>query len=756
MKKCFLIMILGILLSCSNNKILEVKEDTPIPTKIKKGDSYIFLDYLEHQITPEYITYDLESRELKILFRGYKGDIEKVNIIINGKKYEMKSIGYYGVFEYFQLKLVREVGEEVRYYFELIDDKFKYNYGENSSYYSDKVGKFTYTIKKTDKRELSWNEGIVWYSIFVDRFRDGNKDNSPIYSEYGPKYHMKPIKKLSDGTFVSELIDSETWGINGNLQGFEIRDWGSDWNSNSYIELESEEKYFENAVKNSRRYGGDLQGIEEKLDYLEELGVGGVSLSPVFYSNSGSKLDTIDYRHISPDYGVTSLNSYKELEYNLSVNNWTKSDLLFQKVVDEIHKRNMKIVLEVNFEYVSTKFLPYRDLLENKEKSKYKNWFILEKSKDGSINYDILKEYGIVALNLEDISLQDYLIDATAKWVRGNEGIGIDGYYVKNNMTSETFLKRWKKSLLEIRKDFLVVGETTEVNKRYQGVEGFDIFTSYELGELLNRLFNNPKKSLGVDIKEEIRYQLQTTPKWDLIESYDTDRFYSSLVNPNREYDRLNDFPKDDYINMNPSLVDLNAVKKLKLAVLIQQTLSSNPVIYYGSEKGVWGGDSPDNRKPMIWDDIQYEKETDQLKNYSGNKEKIKRIFEGNDAGETIAYEVKRREGTQIENFYKETLKFKKDTKELTINGGSDILNFKDGKYQVDPIEDGIISYEKYYKNKNAIILINTTSREKKIDIPIEREKDYKDIYTEEVYSSRARKLRVSLGPFEYKILYTE
>ncbi|NDI76738.1 MULTISPECIES: alpha amylase N-terminal ig-like domain-containing protein [Psychrilyobacter] len=747
MKKWLTIMGMTLLMGCSNNEILKIKEDTPIPVVTKKGDSYVFLDDLKHRSTTKYMICDGDKKQLKILIRVRKNDIEKINLILDGETKKMESLGFRGEYEVFSADINETVKKDVNYYFEIIDGRFKYFYGEKSSYYPEDVTAFTYTIEYKQRELPSWAGGMVWYSIYVDSFRDGDEKNSPIYSEFGPGYYFSPSGRLNDGTLRSELISPEKWQTNGTLQGFEVTDWGDDWNTPPYSEIEAKNRYFTYAVKNTRRYGGDLQGVMDKLDYLKDLGVEGIKLSPVYYSSSSHKLDTIDYGHISPDYGITDKNSYRELETGLGSDIWTNSDKFFQNLVDEIHKKNMRVVLDINFSYVSPEFFAYRDLLKNGDSSKYKNWFIL--------NGELKNKDKKILLNLEDKSVQDYLIAATVKWVKGYENKGIDGYFVKNDLTGKGFLTRWKKALLEINSEFILVGESTEENENNLGKDGFDIIGSYELGAWMEGLFESRSSIETVKGGMEI-YSIKT-PRWNLIESYDTDRFYSGLINPNREFDRLNSYGRDDYINIRPDLIDKNAIKKLKLAALIQLTIDGSPVIYYGNEKAMWGGDSPDNRKPMIWDDIKFENETDSLKKYSKNRDKIAGIFKTDMIKDRISYSVVA--DKTLEDWYRQISEFRNFDMELFKNGDLEILDLDKDKYledgSVEKIwETDVFSYKREYKGRSAIIVINRSGLKKTVEVPVQGEKGYTDYYSGKRYNILGDKIRVELEGYGYLILY--
>ena len=746
MKKWLLIMGTVIFMGCSNNEDFRIDDTTPISLKTIKGDSYVFLDEIEHKTTPRYIKYDSENQILKIFIQTRRHDVEAINLVLDNEKVEMKSIGYKGAFEIFEGDIKVTENQELSYHFEIIDDNFKYFYGKTSSYNENSVENFNYIANLEVRILPEWSKGVVWYSIFVDSFRDGNLYNSPIYSELGPEYYFRPSGRLADGSLRSELISPTRWRTKGTLQGFEITEWEKDWNTPPYPEIEAENRYYPYAIKNTRRYGGDLQGIEEKLDYLKGLGVEGINLSPIFYSSSNHKLDTIDYAHISPDFGVTTKDSYKELNSNLDINKWTESDLMFQKLVDEIHVKNMRIVLDINFAYVSPEFFAYKDYVKNKENSKYKNWF-KDSPKEG------IKK---VRLNLDDEELQDYLISATSKWVKGNKGKGIDGYFIKNDISNKEFLSKLKEEFLSINKEFILVGESTEENENYIGKDGFDILGSYEVGIWIQDLLVNNKNSIE-EVKGLVKTTDLKTPRWNFIESYDTDRFYSSLINPNREFDRLNNYGQDDYINVRPDLVDSNSIKKLKLAVLIQLTLRGNPVIYYGTEKGMWGADSPDSRKPMLWEDIKFENETDSLKNYRNNREKIAKIFKTDMLKDDISYQVKGNE--EIEKWYKEILEFRAFDPELLKKGDLKVLDLDSSKYLEDgsvekTIERDVLAFEREYKGRSAIIIINRSGNKKTVKIPVEGDKNYTDYYLGDQYHINGTKLHCEIDGYGYLVLY--
>ena len=752
MKKTISILVALLLFGCSNNeKLLIINDTTPIPLKTQKGDNYIFLEELDHKVNAEYLKFSKENDKLKVIFKTKRDDVEKINLVVDGLKIPMKSIGGQGRLEYFSVEISLEEGKEIKYYFELLDHEYRYYYGKESSNYESTIIPFEYTVKEESRMLPEWVQGEVWYSIYIDSFRDGSKENTPIYSEYGPEYYFRPNGSLSDGTLKSELIDPTRWRKKGDLQSFEMTGWGSDWNKLSYTEIDIKNRYFPSAGKNSRRYGGDLQGIEEKLDYLKELGVGVINLSPVFYSNSGSKLNTIDYAHISPDFAITSKNSYRKLNKGLNSEVWTESDILFQKIVDKTHEKDMKIILDINFSYVSAEFFAYKDFLKNGITSKYKNWFIIKKSDSNIKTNNFVSK---IDLNLSDKNLQDYLIKSTVKWAKGNNNIGIDGYFIKNDIENKEFLERWKSALLEVNSDFIIVGEDSKVNRDLYGINGFDMMGTYGLGSWLNKYLNSSEVITRDKKASEIMNSKDLNiPTISFIESYDTDRFYSRLINPNREFDRLNKYGKDDYINIRPNLVDPLSIKKLKLGVVILLTASKNPMIYYGSEKGMWGADVSENRKPMIWEDIIYENESDTLEKYIKNKKIIEKIFKTDEIKDEISYSVESEKS--LEDLYKKVGVFRNNHKDLMKYGNLEVLNLEKKIYEDNGsishlTENDVLAYKREYENEKIIVIINKSNLKKSINLPLE-DGEYYNVLTEEVYKNS--KTKVDIEGFGYIIL---
>ena len=105
------------------------------------------------------------------------------------------------------------------------------------------------------------------------------------------------------------------------------------------------------------RYGGDIKGITSKLNYLEDLGIDVIYMTPIFKSKTAHKYDTTDYFNIDPQFGTVE--SFKEL-------------------VDKAHAKGIKIILDAVFNHSGEDFFAFKDVLKNQQQSKYKDWYFID------------------------------------------------------------------------------------------------------------------------------------------------------------------------------------------------------------------------------------------------------------------------------------------------------------------------------------------------------------------------------------------
>ena len=237
-----------------------------------------------------------------------------------------------------------------------------------------------------------WAKCVVWYQIFPERFRNGDPSNDPkveniegswphdhispweVHSWTSDWYELRPYEKENNGWYiisedtlvqVANIIDVEKLQplTNQKLSPVKLREKLEYLNFND----EEIELVFSNAENEKsiwfdiqrRRYGGDLQGIIDKLDYLEDLGITAIYLNPVFESPSLHKYDGITYHHIDPNFGPDPDGDRdliaSEIPDDRETWVWTSADKLFLELVKEVHKRDMKIIIDGVFNHIGLK-----------------------------------------------------------------------------------------------------------------------------------------------------------------------------------------------------------------------------------------------------------------------------------------------------------------------------------------------------------------------------------------------------------------
>ncbi len=428
-----------------------------------------------------------------------------------------------------------------------------------------------------------WSKKAVWYNLMPDRFRYCGNDEK--------------IKKY----------------------------WKQDW----YSLRDYETQYYPDIYY--REYKGNLDGLIEKLDYLQELGVNAICVTPVFWGSGYHKYHTIDLRHIDPEFGPDPEHDIKILEDSnetLDPSTWvfTKADKKFIELVENIHRRNMKIIIDGVFSHTGEFFWAFKDLLKNREKSEYFDWFAIEECTDEKLEYlgffgmrelPKLKLYGTHQAPLFD----KHLYDITKRWMdpdgNGNTNKGVDGWRldVANELPVE-FWRNWRKHVKSINKDAFILGEMMFTSYEPYLVDSFDSIINYRFGEGLFNYFI--KKDDAYSVGQFVQFLKENAIKYNahsnysmqnILDSHDTDRISSMIKNKKRGYccDNKIQYSYHHYDGSAPSAEDFRI---LRLLIAFQIAYIGAPSLYYGTESGMWGGNDPHCRKPMLWDDMgKYENE---------------------------------------------------------------------------------------------------------------------------------------------------
>lgn len=469
--------------------------------------------------------------------------------------------------------------------------------------------------KETPKEFVpAWAKNVVWYQIFPERFRNGDTSNDPSMKDLVGADPAEPPK---------------VW---------QVHPWGSDWfELQPYEKQNGEKELWKHLLR--RRYGGDLQGIIDKLAYLKDLGITAIYLNPVFDSPSLHKYDAASYHHIDPTLGPDPMGDRammaKENPLNPETWVWTSADELALQLIEEAHKLGMKVIFDGVFNHMGVNSFAFRDVVKNQEFSAYKDWFTIKSWENPTkgTKFDYEGWFGVKSLPelREDANglvagPKSYIFNATKRWMNPkNKGtqFGIDGWRLDVAFcVAHPFWKDWRKHVRSINPEAYMTAEivdTPEKVKPYMQGDEFDGEMNYNFAFTCAEFFFNPagKRISATQFDKKLQELRDLYPKgvayasMNLFGSHDANRIGSHIVN--RGFESYRDWGKyygasqainnPNYSPRKPQAQDL-ALQKL--FVIMQMTYVGAPMVYYGDEVGMWGSNDPDCRKPMVWRDMHY------------------------------------------------------------------------------------------------------------------------------------------------------
>lgn len=316
-------------------------------------------------------------------------------------------------------------------------------------------------------------------------------------------------------------------------------------------------------------YGGDLQGVIDHLDYLSELGINGLYFCPIFKAPSSHKYDTTDYFEIDPAFGD------KEL---------------FRKLVEECHRRGMKIMLDAVFNHIGDTSMQWRDVVEKGEHSRFKDWFHIhsfpvhyKKTNDfevaENLNFDTFAfTPHMPKLNTANKEVQEYILTIAKYWI---QEFDIDAWRL--DVANEVDHHLWKKfaeTCNELKNDFYILGEIWHSSQSWLQGDEFTAVMNYAFTESITNYFLEktiPLDKLISNLNEQLLlYRKQTNQMMlNTIDTHDTPRLLTMAGG------------------------DKDLMKQVLAFLYLHQGI---PCLYYGDEIGLDGGMDPDCRKCMIWD----------------------------------------------------------------------------------------------------------------------------------------------------------
>lgn len=534
--------------------------------------------------------------EVTVRFRSGKNNIDKVFFVNKGEKHLMLKAESDEYFDYYAHTVQLE-NEKLSYYFEIIAGKLSCFFDKRgvakdiNEYYQFQV---IPGFKTPD-----WAKGAVFYQIYVDRFYNGDPTNDVLTNEY-------------------QYIEDKT---------VRVEDW---------------DKY-PAAMGVREFYGGDLQGVLDKMDYLQDLGVDVIYFNPLFVSPSNHKYDIQDYDYIDPHFGKLVHDEGELLDHGQRENrfatryidritnreNLEASNALFAEVVKEAHRRGMKVILDGVFNHCGSfnKWMDKERIYENvpgyekgayiSKDSPYHNYFRFHdehkfpfnNTYDGWWGHDTLPK-----LDYENSrQLFDYVLYIGRKWV--SPPFNVDGWRLDvaadlghSPEFNHYFWKEFRKTVKMANPNAIILAEHYGNPRDWLQGQEWDTVMNYDAFMEPVTWFLTGMQKHSDDYREDMRGNADafwgamrhhsanfTTSSllvaMNELSNHDHSRF---LTRTNRRVGRTN--------TLGPHAANEGVNKAvLREAVVIQMTWPGAPTIYYGDEAGVCGFTDPDNRRTYPW-----------------------------------------------------------------------------------------------------------------------------------------------------------
>ena len=579
-----------------------------------------------------------------------------------------------------------------------------------------------------------WAQDAVWYQIFVERFRNGDPSNDPtpetIYAE-------------------SDFFDiPSNWHITPwNQNWYKEDEWAEELGMDFYARLQL------------RRYGGDLQGILDNLDYLSDLGITAVYFNPLNDAPSLHKYDARNYHHIDVNFGPDPEGDMEiirsEDPNNPNTWKWTSADLMFLKLVKEFHQRGIRVILDYSWNHTGVEFWAWKDLVKNQTNSKYMDWYEItsfnnpetennEFDYKGWLNIKSLPEFKKIDVvgntmhgsffegNLHP-EVKEHIFQVTKRWLAPNDDTskGIDGFRLDvADHIPLGFWREYRQHVKSINPEAYLVGEIWWENwphtlmdpTPYLKGDVFDAVMFYQAYRPAKYFFS--KSDFEIDaqqlvdslnlqwgrIGKEFRNAMMNTAT-----THDSPRLLTCFANPSKyKYGaKLNDNPH--YIAGKPNR---DTYQRVMLYLLHQFTIPGAPHIWNGEEMGMWGADDPDCRKPLWWPDFSFEPET----------------RHGVTPYDKAVDEVKF--NNELFDYYKKLIEIRKNNQVLS-NGDIEFI-IANGK---------TLAYKRFNETETLFVLFNLETYP--VDFPIDMKSELLNLMTGETLKGSA----ITLEPLSAMLL---
>ena len=606
-----------------------------------------------------------ESELVTFRFRTAKDDVDRVGLVTSADTYVMEKECTQGEFDYYTFET--RLGEEpFRYCFEVQSGTEKYYYGRCGI--SREILEYYNFVVVPGFSTPDWAKGAVMYQIFTDRFYNGDKSNDVETNEY---YYI--------GDYSQRVTNWDKYPANMGVREF---------------------------------YGGDLQGVMDKLDYLQDLGVEVVYFNPLFVSPSNHKYDIQDYDYIDPHYGKivddggevlpngvtdnSQATKYKKRTTDLK--NLEASNELFIKLVEELHRRGMKVILDGVFNHCGSfnKWMDRERIYEGEEDyepgayvsadSPYRSYFRF--FKEGPENWPYNGNYDgwwghdtLPKLNYEDsVKLENYILYIGRKWV--SPPYNVDGWRLdvaadlgRSNEYNHEFWQKFRRAVKDANPNALILAEHYGDPSDWLKGDEWDTVMNYDAFMEPVTWFLTGMEKHSDEAREELLGNIDNfigamahhmsnmlTPSLQVamneLSNHDHSRFLTRTNHMVGRVEHLGPEAANEYVN--------KAV--MREAVVMQMTWVGAPTVYYGDEAGVCGFTDPDNRRTYPW---------------------------GHEDQELIA-------------FHKEAIRIHKEHPAL-----------KTGSLKILGGEENILSYARFKGHDRIIVVINNRSERAEVKVPV-------------------------------------
>lgn len=598
-----------------------------------------------------------------IRFRTLKNNVSAVYFISGALRQEMKLAESRNGFDYYIYRF--QIGEEpVHYYFEVQSGKLTCYYNklgvtkELQEYYSFGIVPGFHTP--------AWARGAVIYQIYVDRFCNGDRSNDVLTGEYF--YIGDKSVRVEDWEKLPDPMDVRSF------------------------------------------YGGDLQGVMDKLDYLQDLGVEVLYLNPIFVSPSNHKYDIQDYDYVDPHFGRIVKDEGELLPEGDKENrhagryitrvtakeNLEASNQLLIELIEEIHRRGMKLILDGVFNHCGSfnKWLDREQIYEEQpgyEKgafvaadSPYHNFFQFHNEHnwpynefyDGWWGHDTLPK-----LNYEGSKeLEEYILQVGRKWVSAPfyaDGWRLDvaadlGHSPDYN---HRFWKKFRQAVKEANPNAIILAEHYGSAKEWLGGDEWDTVMNYDsFMEPVSWFLTGMEKHSDA-FREDL---LGNSQSFVDAMHYNTPNFYGQslqcAMNELSNHDHSRFLTRTNHVVGRIHTAGSQAASEhvdkavLRQAVVIQMTWPGAPTIYYGDEAGVCGFTDPDNRRTYPWG----------------------------------------KENRQLIQFHRDIIRLHKHYEVLKSGSVKFLFN-----------GPGTLSYGRFSRSEQIVVAVNTREEEAKLLIPV-------------------------------------